>query len=387
METAKILIVEDEVIFALDLKSKLNSFGYIVTSVVNSGEAAVREASQNHPDLILMDIRIEGSLDGIQTAEIIREKYDIPVVFVTAYLDKERIDQAKITMPFGYILKPVMDRELKVTIEMALHMGKIDRERKVIERQLIQSEEKYRGILETMAEGYMEHDLEGNFVFFNSAATKIFGYTSEELNGAGYKTITNTETSQALFQVFRAVYKNNSSGKLFDHQFVRKNGEIVFLEASISLRKDENGKAIGFRTVFMDITEKRRAEQLLQMSEEKNRLVIENTDNEISIVDEDGVFLLLNTAAAKQLNGLPGAFIGKTYWDVYPKEFADERQQERLEIIKSGKSINEKIEFPFKSGLRCLSLTAVPCKIGEKNAILSIHAEVTNRKKTKKNAH
>ncbi|MBU3916597.1 response regulator [bacterium] len=120
MEKTKILIVEDESIIAMDIESSLKRLGYEVTSIVNTGEKADKKAASDKPDIVLMDIRIKGEMDGIEAAEVIRLKYGIPVVFLTAHLDEEKIQRAKLTMPFGYILKPIQEKDLKVTIEMAL---------------------------------------------------------------------------------------------------------------------------------------------------------------------------------------------------------------------------------------------------------------------------
>jgi PAS domain S-box-containing protein len=133
MNNAKILIVEDEAIIAMELESQLQSLGYEVTSIVDTGEKAIQKAEEDKPDLILMDIRIKGEMDGIDTAEVIRNRFRIPVVFSTAYLDEERIDRAKITMPFGYVLKPIQERDLKVTLEMALYVAQNDIQRKRME--------------------------------------------------------------------------------------------------------------------------------------------------------------------------------------------------------------------------------------------------------------
>ena len=133
MSKAGILIVEDEAIIAMEIESSLQNLGYEVTSVVNTGDKAIEKAEDDNPDLILMDIRIQGDKDGIDTAEIIRNKFGIPVIFSTAYLDQERIERAKITMPFGYVLKPIQERDLKVTLEMALYVAKVDGERRKTE--------------------------------------------------------------------------------------------------------------------------------------------------------------------------------------------------------------------------------------------------------------
>ncbi|MBT5427673.1 MAG: response regulator [Bacteroidetes bacterium] len=133
MNKPRILIVEDEAIIAMEIESQLLSLGYEVTSIVDTGEKAINKAEEDKPVLILMDIRIKSEMDGIEAAEEIRNRFGIPVIFSTAYLDQERIERAKITMPFGYVLKPIQERDLKVTIEMALYVAKVDSERKRVE--------------------------------------------------------------------------------------------------------------------------------------------------------------------------------------------------------------------------------------------------------------
>jgi two-component system phosphate regulon sensor histidine kinase PhoR len=121
MEQARILIVEDESIVALDLQTSLGGLGYDVLLSVSSGEEAIASAERTHPDLILMDIMLDGEMDGIEAAGQIRKQFGIPVVFLTAYADEDTLRRAKITEPFGYLLKPFEERELHTTIEMALY--------------------------------------------------------------------------------------------------------------------------------------------------------------------------------------------------------------------------------------------------------------------------
>jgi CheY-like chemotaxis protein len=106
MAQVTILIVEDENIVALDIQSRVASLGYTVVAMARSGEQAIEKVAETHPDLVLMDIRLKGALDGVQAAEHIRARFDIPVVYVTAYADEETLQWAKVTEPYGYILKP-----------------------------------------------------------------------------------------------------------------------------------------------------------------------------------------------------------------------------------------------------------------------------------------
>ena len=136
MKKARILIVEDEAIIAMEIESQMQSLGYEVTSIVNTGEEAIGKADSYRPDIILMDIDLRGKLDGIESAEIIRTRFNIPIVFLTAHMDEDRLERAKLTLPFGYLLKPTRERDLKVSIEMALYISMVDKERSKIEEAL-----------------------------------------------------------------------------------------------------------------------------------------------------------------------------------------------------------------------------------------------------------
>ena len=111
MKTIQILVVEDERIVADDIKMSLQRLGYDVSGMTSSGEEAVKKAEEINPDLVLMDIVLEGKMDGVESASIIRYRFDIPVVYLTAYSDKKTLERAKVTEPFGYILKPFKDRD------------------------------------------------------------------------------------------------------------------------------------------------------------------------------------------------------------------------------------------------------------------------------------
>lgn len=128
MAKAKILIVEDENLVAKDLQNGLKKLGYQVTAVASSGEKAIKEVEENRPDLILMDIMLKGSMSGIEAAKEIKERFSLPVIFLTAYADDTIINKAKVTEPYGYIIKPYKDEELKTTIEMALYKYDKDEE-------------------------------------------------------------------------------------------------------------------------------------------------------------------------------------------------------------------------------------------------------------------
>ncbi len=141
MKKKQILIVEDEWIVAQDIKMSLQKLGYTVSGVVSSGEEAISKVEENNVDLVLMDITLRGEMNGIEAAAIIRSRFDIPFVYLTAHADDKTLERAKITEPFGYIFKPYEDRDIHLTIEKALCKLKMG-------RKLRTSEKKYRTLVE-----------------------------------------------------------------------------------------------------------------------------------------------------------------------------------------------------------------------------------------------
>ncbi|HMK16149.1 MAG TPA: response regulator, partial [Methanomicrobiales archaeon] len=121
MGKANILIVEDDFVIAKVLAESLQELGYQVAGIISTGEEAVERAAKVHPDLVLMDIRLKGEMDGIEAGEQIAGELHIPLVYLTAYSDERTVERAKITEPYGYLIKPFTDTELKTTLEMAIY--------------------------------------------------------------------------------------------------------------------------------------------------------------------------------------------------------------------------------------------------------------------------
>ena len=129
MANTRIMIVEDEWAVAEDIKISLQNLGYAISSVTSSGKEAIQKAEEDRPDLVLMDIVLQGEMDGIEAASQIRSCYDIPIVYLTAYADEKILERARITEPFGYIVKPFVNEDLKIAIEIALYKHRVEKER------------------------------------------------------------------------------------------------------------------------------------------------------------------------------------------------------------------------------------------------------------------
>ncbi|MCB5251238.1 MAG: response regulator [Candidatus Cloacimonadales bacterium] len=145
MSKLKVLVVEDDSIIIIDLKRRIPKIGYELVGVFSKGEDAIEHVEVLKPDIILMDVMLDGMLDGIETAKLIHNQTDVPILFLTSMVDEETFQRAKITSPYAYIIKPVTDRELQINIEIALYQKKIDKEKSELINQL---QEKNRQIKE-----------------------------------------------------------------------------------------------------------------------------------------------------------------------------------------------------------------------------------------------
>jgi len=130
MKKAKILVVEDQNIVALNIRNKLMNLGYTVPATAATGEEAIRKAELTSADLVLMDIMLKGGMDGISAAQEIKSQFGIPILYLTAYTDEETLSRAKMTEPTGYISKPFKEEDLHSNIEMALHKNRPERRKK-----------------------------------------------------------------------------------------------------------------------------------------------------------------------------------------------------------------------------------------------------------------
>ena len=192
----KVLVVEDEVIVALELQNHLERLGYDVVDSVRSGEEAVRQAVRLQPDLVLMDIRLEGNLDGIEAGRRIRAEDDIPIIFLTAFGDQETLERAKETGPFGFIIKPFKERELFATIEVALSKHQSA-------HRLQQSHDDLMQILDGLRLGTAMTDEAGRITFLSRTARSLLGYHAG--GGLGQSWETTFPFSEATIQALRAM--------------------------------------------------------------------------------------------------------------------------------------------------------------------------------------
>ena len=271
MAKAQILVVEDEGIIAQDIQNTLKKLGYAVPAIAYSGKEGIEKAQEIQPDLVLMDIVLEGGIDGIEAAEQIRRRFHIPVVYLTAYADEKTLQRAKITEPFGYILKPFEEKELYITIEMALYKHEM-------ERRLKESQQWLTTTLKSIGDAVIATDINGCVIFMNPIAESLTGWKQKEASGKHLKkifNIINEKTGKQVDDPVTRVLREGIVVGLANHTLlISKDGTRRSIDDSGAPIKDENGKIIGVVLVFRDVSEKRRIEQELMKADKLNSLGI-----------------------------------------------------------------------------------------------------------------
>jgi PAS domain S-box-containing protein len=253
---ATILIVEDEIIVAADLSHHLTSLGYTVPEIVPSGEEAIQWIEATPPDLILMDIHLAGDMDGITAAEVIRTRFDLPVVYLTAFADNATLRRARLTQPFGYLLKPFNGRDLHTTIEMALSKHRM-------EAALRQSEEQYRTVADFTYDWEYWVSPEGRYLYVSPACERITGYRREEFlaDPQLLLRIVHPDDRQLVARHYRETLQlSHQAPATADFRIMTRNGQERWIGHVCQAVFRDDGRWLGRRGSNRDITERKQAE-------------------------------------------------------------------------------------------------------------------------------
>ncbi len=251
----RIMIVEDEQIVAKHIKNHLAKGGYNLFEIVTTGEEAVERATETQPDLILMDIRLAGEMDGIQAAAKIRAHFNIPIIYLTAFADSETLERSRSTEPFGYLLKPFEAKVLYSTIEVALYKHRM-------EKKLKESEARFRTLAEAAPVGIFQTDVNGNCIYVNEKWCEMAGLSFEEAMGKGWENALHPEDHG---RVSSRWYLMVNSGEKFAMEYRLKTpgGKITWLFGQAAALKDESGDTTGFMGTVSDITARKDLEEKL----------------------------------------------------------------------------------------------------------------------------
>ena len=382
MKASSILIVEDEFVIAKDIETSLENMGYIVCAIVPSGEEAIAKAEKEKPDLVLMDIILKGAIDGIEAARQIWSQLNIPIVYLTAYADENTLERAKITEPYGYIIKPFNDKELNTAIQIALYKHKM-------EKKLKESEEQYKFLTENMADIVWTLDLNLQTTYVSPSIKKVLGFTPEERNQHSIEEAVTPESLQEIQKRFmEELQRDKEDGAELDRsviievEYYRKDGSTVWMENRVQAIRDSKNAIVGMMGVSRDITERKKAEATIRKSEEKYRSLFENAPIGIAIVDKERNILDFNDAMLR-LHGYSQEdrlAIGRTSEYYYNPE---DREKVAAQLLKNGFANELDVKFKRKDGTPYDALLSMqPIEIGGKTLWHAMIQDVSEHKRS-----
>jgi PAS domain S-box-containing protein len=249
-----ILIVEDDAVIALDLQLQLEDMGYRVVGPADSAAGALALAAQEHPNLVLMDINIRGPLNGVQTAEALKQAgARVPVIFLSSHTDVGTLAQAVGTAPHGYLTKPFQPGELRASIEVALA-------RSLMEQRLLDSEQRWRHVFDDAPQGMALVSLRGEVLQANASLARLLGLELAALQGRAHGSLTHPQDAALEASQLHALCAGASRSAQFEKRYLRADGAVVWTQVSVSLLEPHDASP---RLLYQvqDLSEQKLAQQ------------------------------------------------------------------------------------------------------------------------------
>ncbi len=270
MKNSSVLVVEDDRVVSRDIQNLLRRAGYVVLGSAVTGEEAVALALELKPDAILMDIRLEGAMDGIEAAKAITRQRPTPVVFLTAYADDETLRRAGESEPFGYLIKPFEETQLKAAIEIALYKHDA-------ERRLRESERRYATTLASIGDAVIATDGNGVISFINPVAEELTRWVARDAIGRAVTEvfhIVNEDTRQIVEDPVAKVLRLGTIVGLANHTvLIARDGTDIYIDDSGAPIIDDNGDIVGAVLVFRDIGHRKQMDAAMRKAQADMALV------------------------------------------------------------------------------------------------------------------
>jgi len=239
MVPVQVLIVEDEEIVAKDLRLALENLGYGVPAVVSSGEAALAEAASGDVDMVLMDVVLDGDIDGVDTAQQINTRFDVPVVYLAAHADESILKRARATEPFGYVFRPLNERELHCVLQVALR-------KHWMQGALRESEKQFRALVESTSDWLWATDQNLVYTYASPKVKDLLGYDPQEVIGKTPYDFMAPEEARRVAALISAAVDSSSPIERLENTNLHKNGSTVVLETSGVPILGEKGELLGW---------------------------------------------------------------------------------------------------------------------------------------------
>ena len=337
VKDVKIIMVGDETKESLDIIHILESLNCEVQYLAFTGEEALEKALESTPDLILTDIILEGDMDGIELASKAKA-HEIPVIFLTTPVSKEIIQKAMETEPYGYLVKPFENTELKFAIENAIH-------KKKVENELRWSDNRLKIGMDIGKMVYWEYDIEKDFFTFDDQFYALYGTNADKEGGnrmssAEYanRFVPVEEQELVGIEVAKALETDDPDfSSTIGHWMIRGDGERRFIIVRIRVRFDENGKKIGTRGVNQDITELKIAEDALAESDQRLKDIIDFLPDATFTIDTEGRVISWNQAIEQMTGIWAEEMLGKGNYE-YSLPFYRDRKPMLIDLVNASET-------------------------------------------------
>jgi PAS domain S-box-containing protein len=391
-KSERIFIVEDEALILMGLKDSLTQLGYTVCGTAARGERALKEIPAAKPDLVLMDIHLGPGINGIEVAARLREECGVPVVFLTAYSDDRLLSRAISTGPYGYLVKPVGERELHATIQAALYQyrtGLTLREANAemgetldVRTSALQGANLWLWDLFEYASDLIQSvDAEGEILFVNHAWRRTLGYSEEELEGRKIFEFIHADCREHCGALFQRLLKGEEVG-LVSVSFVSKDGRRIDLEGNISVRI-EQGKPVATRGIFRDVSHLRQADAALRLSEHRFSQLFHADPVPTCLSDlATGEFLDVNEQFLRVIGRRREEVVGRCSSDMgLWGDDAAAREKLAGVLVQAGGFENVERAIPLADGRHVeVSAAARLVEIDGRKCVLSTFTDITARK-------
>ncbi|MFH0824774.1 MAG: response regulator [Pseudomonadota bacterium] len=366
----RIMVVEDDRVSSTVLAQRLSKLDYEVVATVTSGEAALKQAERTVPDLVLMDIGLDGGIDGIETAARLRSDFNIPVVYLTAHTDESLLCRAKNTEPLGYIVKPSDDEELRRTLDMAVHRGRT-------ERLLRESEDRFRTLTEAAPFGISVMGPNGAVQYVNPRFTEIFGCAMDNPPN-------NDEWSLGF--PFEPVPAGKAASD--KHRAMVETGPRV-----MSVRcRDGSVKAVTVRAVifddgrriltYQDVTEEERAKEELIRAKDQWESTFDSVSDLIMILDQTHTVMRINRSMADALGIKPQDASGRKCYELIHGTRAPIADCPHRRSLEGGNAVCTELIIPWLGGL--FEIRVSPVRSSDGKVVGTVHTarDITDRKRS-----
>lgn len=374
LDSIRILIVENEGLVGCDMAASLNALGYRVVGTCATGEEALRLYHDLRPDLVLMDVHLDGTRDGIETARLLQQRGPVAIVYVTACADLETVNRARETRPHGYLLKPFSQDELRLTVEVAAARHHEESQRK-------RREQSYLETFESLTDGVIAADLAGVIIFMNPAAASVTGWNQKQAVG------------HSLHEVFRIYHASGEPAQVeLTHPGQRpqertvwltsRKGERVAVQDRSAPLRDQSGELTGvvilFRAAPTPLTETVAPAAGASAAERAAQAplvdVVESISDPLIALDGRWRLIYANASAQRLFERGPEKLLGANFWDLLPKATRDEHHEAMAHAMLHRESVNRELYFEEKQAW--LELRSYPFAEG----LLVLLQDITTRR-------